>query len=120
MLVIVKKPYTEISLNGEGADKLFTLISNNYEVEVLSVSDEESVPLQNTDFWRNRKMLPNRAGRMLRASRQLVKMTQLEMAKNIGAKQNVISEYENGKRKITDRVARKFAKTLNVSMELFV
>ena len=47
-------------------------------------------------------------------------LTQKQLAETVGIRQTVLSEYENGKRRITPKMAEKFAKALNTYPEKFL
>ena len=47
-------------------------------------------------------------------------LTQKQLAEAVGIRQTVLSEYENGKRRITPKMAEKFARALNTYPEKFL
>lgn len=49
--------------------------------------------------------------------RAIAKLTQKQLSDATGIRQSVISEYENGKRKITFSAAQKLASALNIAPE---
>jgi len=111
----VKKPRIEISVNGEHADELIDWIRKKYEVNILTLDDDESVAIEETDFWR--EMQSNRIGNLLSAARLKANLSQLQLADKLGIRQSMISDYERGKRRLTPDMAKRFAKTLNVNVE---
>jgi len=116
MLAVVKKPHTEISLNGAGAGKILELLRKNFTVEVLDVDTdqdygEQTVELKKTDWWKKNKH------RILAGARLKAGMTQKELAEKTGIRQSVISDYEQGKRKMTLKAATRFAEVLNITPE---
>ena len=44
-------------------------------------------------------------------------MTQKELAEKLGVRQNMISDYERGKRRITQTLAKRLAKSLGIKVE---
>ena len=57
---------------------------------------------------------------MLAGARLKAGLTQKQLAAETGIRQSVISEYENGRRRMTMRAARKFAAVLNTVPEKFM
>jgi DNA-binding XRE family transcriptional regulator len=115
MLALVKKPRIEISLQGEKVDELIEWISQKFEVSILTSDDSESVAIEDTDFWK--EMQSNRVGNLLAASRIKANMTQAQLAEQLGIRQNMISDYERGKRRLSLSMAKRIAKTLKIKVD---
>lgn len=115
MLAVVKKPHIEMALSGENPIELLNWIRRKFEVHILSPQTHASVPVETTEFWRD--MNRNRAGHLLAGARLKAEMTQLELAGKVGIRQNMVSEYESGKRALTRAMARRFAEALNTDLE---
>ncbi len=115
MLALVKKPRIEISLHGENVDELVEWISKKYEVKILSSDQDESVPVEETDFWK--EMQSNRIGNLLSAARLKANFSQAQLAGKLGIRQNMISDYERGKRRLTPGMAKRIAETLKIKVE---
>lgn len=116
MLVLVKTPRTEISLQGEGASELLEWIRGKYDVEILAGDEEdEYVPIESTEFWR--EMEKNRIGNLLAGARLKAGMTQSELAEVLGIRQNMVSDYERGKRSYSAAMAKRLSKVLKVKEE---
>ncbi len=115
MLALVKKPRIEISLQGENVGELIEWISKKYEVNILVSDQEESIAIEETDFWQ--EMQSNRVGNLLSAARLKVNLSQLKLAEKLGIRQNMISDYERGKRRLTPDMAKRIAETLNIKVE---
>ena len=115
MLAVVRKPHTEISLSGVGAQEIIKLLRSHFAVEVLDPkprdNDDELVDIETTDWWRDNKY------RVLAGARLKLDMTHKELAARSGIRQAVISEYESGKRKLTLRAAIKLAQALDTTPE---
>ena len=112
MLAVVKKPHIELSLNGKGAGEVLAWLARKFDVSVLS-SEHESIPVEETDFWR--EMNANRVGNLLNAARLKQGMTQKQLAEKSRIKQNMIRDYEKGRRRLTKQMASKFAEILKIS-----
>ena len=119
MLALVKKPRIEISLQGENVGELIEWISQKYEVNIL-VSDQDdnaadSIAVEQTDFWK--EMQSNRIGNLLCAARLKANLSQSQLAEKLGIRQNMISDYERGKRRLTSDMAKRIAETLKIKVE---
>ena len=115
MLALVKKPRIEISLQGENVDQLIEWISKKYEVSILTSDDSESIAIEETDFWK--EMQSNRVGNLLAAARLKANLSQAQLAEKLGVRQNMISDYERGKRRLSLSMAKRIAKTLRIKVE---
>ena len=115
MLALVKKPRIEISLQGEHVNELIDWISKKYEVNILSLTDPESVAIEETDFWK--EMQSNRIGNLLSAARLKANLSQSQLADKLGIRQNMISDYERGKRRLTPAMAKRIAEKLNIKVD---
>ena len=115
MLALVKKPLIEMSLQGENVDELIEWISKKYEVSILTSGSTESVAIEETDFWK--EMQSNRVGNLLSAARLKANVSQSQFAEKLGIRQNMISDYERGKRRLSTDMAKRIAKILNVKVE---
>ena len=114
MLALVKKPHIELAIQGEGIEDFLAWIKKRYDISVLSAADtEQSVPVEDTDFWR--EMEANRVGNLLAAARLKAGLTQAELAKQLRIRQNMISDYERGRRKISPDMAKRFSNVLRVN-----
>ena len=115
MLALVKKPRIELSLQGENVDELIEWISKKFEVSILSSDNSESIPIEDTDFWK--EMQSNRIGNLLAGARLKARLSQAQLAEKLGIRQNMISDYERGKRRLSPAMAKRIAKVLHVKVE---
>lgn len=114
----MKKPHIELSLTGEGAQEALAWLGRKFRVHVLASGDDaEKVNVENTDFYREMEI--NRAGNLLEAARLKAGLSQKDLAAAVGIKQNMVSDYETGRRKISGAMARRMAETLKVKGERF-
>lgn len=122
MLAVVKMPHTdtEMVLNGDGSAEIIDFLRSRFSVQVLnpveSLPDDEDelIDINETDWWKKNKH------RVLAGARLKIGLTQKQLAETVGIRQTVLSEYENGKRRITPKMAEKFAKALNTYPEKFL
>jgi ribosome-binding protein aMBF1 (putative translation factor) len=90
-----------------------------YDVAVLSIDEaEESVPVEETDFWM--EMEKNRVGNLLAGTRLKAGLTQADVARKLGIRQNMVSDYERGKRPLSPSMAKRFSKVLKVKEERLI
>ena len=116
MLVLVKKPHIELSVHGKRCRELLAWIRKKYDVAVLSGDNaEEFIPVEETEFWK--RMEKNRVGNFLAAARLKAGLTQAELAGRLSVRQNMISDYERGRRRLSPVMARRFSKALKISEE---
>lgn len=116
MLALVKKPHIELSIQGEHASELVDWIRKKYDVSVLTAEPEEVwVSIESTDYWK--EMERNRVGNLLAGARLKAGLTQAQLAEKLGIRQNMISDYERGRRSYSDAMAKRLSKTLKVKEE---
>jgi DNA-binding XRE family transcriptional regulator len=116
MLALVKKPHIELSLHGEHVSELVAWIRKKYDVAVLADEPEgEFIPIEGTGYWK--EMEKNRVGNLLAGARLKAGMTQAQLADKLGIRQNMVSDYERGRRTYSDAMAKRLSKTLKVKEE---
>ena len=116
MLAIVKKPHIEISLHGDHVGELVAWIRKKYDIAVLAEEpDDEFVSIESTEYWR--EMERNRVSNLLAGARLKAGLTQVELAEELGIRQNMVSDYERGRRTYSDAMAKRLSKTLKVKEE---
>ena len=116
MLALVKRPHIELSLHGEHVEELLAWIKKKYEVAVLADEpDDEFVPIESTEYWK--VMERNRVGNLLAGSRLKVGLTQAQLAEKLGIRQNMVSDYERGRRTYSGAMATRLCKVLQVKEE---
>ena len=115
MLAVVKKPHIELSIQGENTEELIEWISKKYEVKVLTPGKSDSIPIEATDFWK--EMQSNRIGNLLAGARLKSGLTQAQLARKLNISQNMVSDYERGKRRLSQSMAKRMANVLNIKIE---
>lgn len=116
MLALVKKPHIELSIHGEHVAELVDWIRKKYEVTILAEEHEDGyVPIESTEYWK--EMEKNRVGNLLAGARLKAGLTQSQLADKLGIKQNMVSDYERGRRTYSDAMAARLATTLEVREE---
>ena len=114
MLALVKKPRIELSIQGDHVEELIDWIKKKYEVSILSSDADDSISVEETDFWK--EMQSNRIGNLLTGARLKADLTQAQLAKKLNVRQNMISDYERGKRRLSPAMAKRIAKILNIKI----
>ena len=116
MLVLVKKPHIEISIHGEHSYELLDWIKKKYDIAILTDEPEdEFVSIESTEYWQ--EMEKNRIGNLLAGARLKAGLTQAQLAKKLSVRQNMVSDYEHGRRNFSDAMAKRLSKTLRVKEE---
>ena len=115
MLALVKKPRIEISLQGEQVDELIEWIRKKFEVSILTSDSSDSIAVEETDFWK--EMQSNRIGNLLAGARLKAGLSQVQLAEKLGVRQNMISDYERGKRRLSQSMAKRIAKILHIKVD---
>ena len=116
MLVLVKKPHIEISIHGEHSYELLDWIKKRYDITILAdESEDEFVSIESTGYWQ--EMEKNRIGNLLAGARLKSGLTQAQLAKKLGIRQNMVSDYEHGRRNFSNAMAKRLSKTLKIKEE---
>lgn len=116
MLALVKNPHIEISLHGENVAEIVDWIKKRFEVTVLAAEPEdEIVSIESTEYWK--EMEKNRVGNILAGARLKAGLTQAQLADKLGIRQNMVSDYERGRRTYSDAMAKRISQTLQVKEE---
>jgi ribosome-binding protein aMBF1 (putative translation factor) len=116
MLALVKKPHIEISLHGEQVTELLDWIKKRFEVTVLAEEPEdEFVSIESTEYWK--AMEKNRVGNLLAGARLKAGLTQAQLADKLDIQQNMVSDYERGRRTYSNAMAKRLSHVLQVKEE---
>jgi len=116
MLALVKKPHIELSIHGDHVAELVAWIRKKYDVSVLAEEPEgEFDSIESTEYWK--EMEKNRVGNLLAGARLKAGLTQAQLAAELGIRQNMVSDYERGRRTYSDAMAKRLSKTLQVKEE---
>jgi DNA-binding XRE family transcriptional regulator len=114
MLALVKKPRIELSIQGEHVEELLDWIKKKFEISILSSENGDSLSIEETDFWK--EMQSNRIGNLLAGARLKADLTQAQLAKKLNVRQNMISDYERGKRRLSPAMAKRISTILNIKI----
>jgi ribosome-binding protein aMBF1 (putative translation factor) len=113
MLAVVKKPRTELSIQGDRPGEIVDWLRKKYEVTVLAADeDEASIPIEETEFWK--EMEKNRVGNLLAGARLKAGLTQEQLADKLEIRQNMVSDYERGRRALSPEMAKRFSSVIQV------
>src|ERR1019366_3549802 len=113
MLALVKKPHIELSIHGEHVDELLAWIQKKYDLAILADDpDSDLVSIESTDYWK--EMEKNRVGNLLAGARLKAGLTQAKLANELGIRQNMGSDYENGRRTYSAAMAKRLSAVLKV------
>ena len=119
-MALVKKPHIELSIHGEHVAEFVAWIRKKYDVAILAEepgeeSGDEPVSIASTEYWM--EMEKNRVGNLLAGARVKAGLTQAQLAKKLGIRQNMVSDYERGRRIYSDAMAKRLSDTLKVKEE---
>jgi ribosome-binding protein aMBF1 (putative translation factor) len=113
MLAVVKKPHTELSIQGDRPGEIVDWLRKKYEVTVLAADEDgAAIPVEETEYWR--EMEKNRVGNLLAGARLKAGLTQEQLADKLEIRQNMVSDYERGRRVVSPEMARRFSSVLQV------
>lgn len=97
-------------------DELLAWIRQKFDLAVLADDpDDELVAIESTDYWR--ELEKNRVGNLLAGARLKAGLTQAQLAQALGIRQNMVSDYENGRRTYSDAMAKRLSAVLEVKEE---
>ena len=74
---------------------------------------EDSVPVIETEFWQ--EMERNRVSNLLAGTRLKAGLTQGQLARKLGIQQNMVSDYERGRRRLSASMAKRFSVVLKLN-----
>ena len=63
------------------------------------------------------KQQSNRIGNLLSAARLKAGLSQSQLAAKLGIRQNMVSDYERGKRRLSSAMAKRMAKILKIKVD---
>jgi ribosome-binding protein aMBF1 (putative translation factor) len=102
-----------MSIQGDRPGEIVDWLRKKYEVTVLATDeDEASIPVEETEFWK--EMEKNRVGNLLAGARLKAGLTQEQLADKLEIRQNMVSDYERGRRALSPEMARRFSSVLQV------
>jgi ribosome-binding protein aMBF1 (putative translation factor) len=94
-------------------------IKKKCDVAVVSGGEPEAfIPTEDTDVWQ--KMERNRLGNPLAGARLKAGLTQAALARKIGIRQNMVGDYERGRRRLSPAMARRFSRVLGIKPDRLV
>jgi ribosome-binding protein aMBF1 (putative translation factor) len=102
-------------MEAEQVDELIEWIKKKFEVSILTSDMSDSLTVEETDFWK--EMNSNRVGNLLSAARLRANLSQAQLAAKLDVRQNMISDYERGKRRLTPAMAERIAGIINIKVE---
>ena len=117
MQVHVKTPRIKIDIDGEVTPDIMDFLKSKFGKKVKVVEDEEEyVDYFSTDLHKNIKS-KTKPGDVMRIYRENFKMTQAELADELGTDRQYISKLERGIRGISKEFAQKLSKFFDIPVE---
>lgn len=122
MLVVVNQPHTEgFRIEGRIPKDVLDYVESRYSKENISVINDDGEELldpHDMNFYKEVKASQTPGGN-LRFYRRLVRMTQPELASELGTSKQAISLMENNKRPISRKTAKELGRIFQVSPKRF-
>ena len=119
MLVVVRRPHTEFSLNGDVPRKLIQSLVSEYGADNVKIEEDDMVNVEDME-WYKEEAAKDTPGRTLRFYRKLKGMTQPELATMLGTTKQFISNLENDRKPISRMMAKKLSEIYNVPASRFI
>jgi DNA-binding transcriptional regulator YiaG len=115
MLAVVKTPHIDLRIQGSISPFLIQALRREYGRK-LHLEGEGSVDFFETDLA---KRLEKRAtpGGCVKIYRENMSLTQEELGKKTGVSKSYVSDWENGRRKISKEKAKKLSVLFGISIE---
>jgi ribosome-binding protein aMBF1 (putative translation factor) len=87
-----------------------------YDVAVLTdAQEDEFISIESTEY--GRELEKNRIGNLVAGARLKAGLTQAQLAEKLGIRQNMVSDYERGRRTFSAAMAKRLSETLEVKEE---
>jgi len=118
MLVVEKTHHIKANINGNGAEKIFVLIKEKYPEAQIIDEDEKLIPWKETSLSKVIQTSKT-PGKLLRAYRNRLGFSLIELADAVGTKYPNISAMENDRRPIGLAMAKKLGVVLKVDYHKF-
>ena len=119
MLVVVRRPHTEFSLNGDVPVKLIQSLVSEYGPDNVKIKEDDMMNVEDMEWYKEEKA-KDTPGKALRFYRKLKGMTQPELAEMIGSTKQFISNFENDRKPISRMMAKKLSEISNVPASRFL
>jgi len=118
MLVAVRKPRIEVSVNGIGAALVIRQLRKLYP-SARVIAEEKAVDITSTRWWKKMESTSH-AGTVLWTYRDNANLTLDHVSKLSGIAKSHLSDMENGKRTIGPRTAKKLGAALDIDYRLLL
>jgi predicted transcriptional regulator len=119
MLVVEKTQHIEASITGAGTEIIINLIKESFPKADIFENPDETVQWNISDLSKEIKS-EKTPGKLLRAYRNRIGLSLVELADAVGTKYPNISAMENDRRIIGFKMAKKLGKVLKVDYIKFL
>ena len=119
MLVVVRRPRTEFSLNGDVPGKLIQSLVSEYGPDNLKIEEDDMMNVEDME-WYKEEAAKNTPSRTLRFYRKLKGLTQPELAEMLGTSKQFISNLENDRKPVSRMMAKKLSEIFSVPASRFI
>jgi DNA-binding transcriptional regulator YiaG len=120
MLAVVKTPRTNVRIEGDISTLMLEVLKKEYGKKLhLEEDAEESVNYFETAFAKKMEKLST-PGDCIQTYRENKSWTQDELGKRVGVSRSYVSDWENGRRKVSKDKAKLLTKLFGISPEYFI
>jgi len=117
MLAVVKTPRIDLRIEGEIPARVIAVLRDEYD-DLHVWDDDETVPIKETRWYKDIRESAT-PGEILRARREIARMTQAALGEKVGISRQNISSLELCRRPISQAVARRLADVLGCRPDEF-
>ena len=121
MLAVVKTPHTNITLEGEIPTAVLNVVKEYFGkvVKITPSEDDEYVDVFETQWLKGvrKSMTP---GDSIRANRELMGWTQVELGKKLSRSRQYVSDLEHGRRSVSKEMVKELAQIFKTSADAFL
>ncbi len=121
MLAVVKTPHIKLLVEGEISKAFLSYLKHHFGNQLkIQDDDEEYINIEETEWYKemSKKITP---GDAIQCYRENYGWTQAELGKRMGGvSRQRVSDYENGRREVSKKMAKQLSKLFKVPVERFI
>ena len=120
MLAVVKTPHTNVRIEGDISSLLLEVLKKEYGKNLhLKQDSEESMDYFDSDFSKKMEKISGPAD-CIHTYRENKGFTQDELGEKVGVSKNYVSDWENGRRKVSKDKAKLLGRLFGISPAHFI
>ena len=121
MLAVVKTPHIKLLVEGDISAAFLSYLKRHFGKQLrVQDNDEECVNVEETEWYQemSKKIIP---GDAIQCYRENNGWTQADLGKSMGGiSRQRVSDYENGRREVSKKMAKQLSKLFKVPVERFI